>query len=229
MKAAVLLLCLVLSSCATKVAEPLVVSGETVLVRGNITEATASEFKEALRRGRISRVLLASGGGLVEPSLAIANEIRTLKIDVEVVGNCFSSCANYIFPAGATKTISGLGVVAWHGNMSHLLYLHRSGKKPLLEADHLALVIRMARIENEFFSSIGLDQYLCWFAKMEPYNVTNLYFLDAEDMARFGLTDVKVRAGYARTDVSSYNTNGKNTLQYVKVDWSSILRPEDQQ
>ena len=206
--------------------EPLIVSGETVLIRGNITEATASEFKEALHRGRISRVLLASGGGHVEPSLAIAKEIRALKIDVEVVGDCFSSCANYIFPAGATKTISGLGVVAWHGNMSHLLHLHRSGKKPLLEVDHV-LVTRLANIENEFFNDIGLDQYLCWFAKIEPYNVTNLYFLDAEDMARFGLKDIKVRAGYARTDVSSYNTNGKNTLQYVKVDWSSIVRPEN--
>lgn len=220
-----LYLCLVLSACATKVtvSEPLLISGETVLIRGNITEMTAREFKEALHKERISRILLASGGGYVEPSIEIAKEIWTRKLDVEVVGNCFSSCANYIFPAGANKTISGLGVVAWHGNMNHLLHLHDNGKKHLSVAA-LAEVRRLAILENEFFKGIGLDEYLCWFAKVEPYNVRNLYFLNPEDMAQFGLTGVNVRPGYANTDVSSHNSEGVENLRYVKVNWPSFVR-----
>lgn len=123
--------CLVLSACATNAPVSLTVSGETVLIRGNISDATVEQFKRAVERGRISRVLIASGGGLVEPALSIATEIRERRLDVEVVGNCFSSCANYIFPAGADKSISGLGVVAWHGNMSHMLHMHAVGTKPL--------------------------------------------------------------------------------------------------
>ncbi len=120
---------LVLSGCATSPPESLTVSGETVLIQGQITEVTAEQFRRVVDQGSISRVLIASGGGLVEPALSIATEIRKRRLDVEVVGNCFSSCANYIFPAGAAKSISGLGIVAWHGNMSHMLYLHALGNR----------------------------------------------------------------------------------------------------
>lgn len=215
----------ILAGCATKVSPPsLLLSGETLLIQGSITESTAVEFKRVISQNRVSRVLLASGGGLVEPALNIATEIRERHLDVEVIGNCFSSCANYIFPAGATKTISGLGVVAWHGNMSHLLHMHSTGRK-LLNANELSEVQRLAKLENEFFTRIGLDQFICWFGKLEPYNVRNLYFLDTHDMARFGLTEVKARHGYDRTDVSSFNANGVSNLKYVKVDWATLQRP----
>ena len=218
-----LAVCIALTSCASFVSTPLVVSGETILIQGNILESTAIEFQQALSQRRISRVLLASGGGLVEPALTIASAIRDRKLEVEVVGPCFSSCANYIFPAGVTKTISGLGVVAWHGNMSHLLYLHISGVK-LLDAKNLAEIQRLVRLENSFFASIGLDQFICWFGKVDPYNVRNMYFLNTADMAGFGLNDVNVRPGYEYTDVSSHNSGAAN-LQYVKVDWSSLRLP----
>jgi hypothetical protein len=213
-----------LGGCATQVSPRLLVSGETVLIQGNISESTAAEFKLALGQSRISRVLLASDGGLVEAALSIASDIRERRLDVEVVGHCFSSCANYIFPAGATKTISGLGIVAWHGNMSHLLYMHSSGVKPL-DAKSLPEVQRLVKLENSFFTRIGLDQFICWFGKIEPYKVRNMYFLDADDMARFGITDVKVRVGYEKTDVSTHNANGKINLQFIKVDWESLRRP----
>lgn len=210
--------------CASRAPPPLVVSGETVLIQGSITDATAAQFKQILNQGRVSRVLLASGGGLVEPSLSIATEIHQRRLDVEVVGNCFSSCANYIFPAGATKVISGLGVVAWHGNMSHMLHLHASGARPL-DPKVLTEVRRLQMLEDVFFESIGLDQFICWFGKLEPYNARNMYFLSGYDMARFGLTGVNVRAGYESTDVSPYNVGGIVDLQFVKVDWENIRRP----
>ncbi|MGB2682598.1 MAG: hypothetical protein WBE39_14930 [Candidatus Competibacter sp.] len=220
-----IIVCASIGACATKAGAPLVVSGETAVIQGEISESTAAEFKRALGQSKISRVLLASGGGSVEPAIAIASEIRDRKIDVEVVGNCFSSCANYVFPAGATKIISGLGVVAWHGNMSHLLHLHASGVKTL-DSSKLAEVQRLAKLENEFFASIGLNQFICWFGKISPYNVRNLYFLSTNDMARFGLANVNVRPGYEQTDVSSYNDNGKiSNLQYIKVDWSTLKAP----
>ena len=215
---------LALGGCATQVAPLLLVSGETVLIQGNISESTAAEFKRVLSQSRVSRVLLASGGGLVEPALSIASEIQERRLDVEVVGNCFSSCANYIFPAGVTKTISGLGVVAWHGNMSHLLHMHSTGIKPL-DDKSLSEVRRLAKLENAFFTRIGLDQFICWFGKLSPYNVRNLYFLNAEDMARFGLSEVKVRPGYDKTDVSIHNANGVVNLQHVEVDWANLQRP----
>lgn len=213
-----------LGGCATQVSSPVLLSGETVLIQGQISEKTATEFKQVLKQGRVSRVLIASGGGLVEPALNIASEIRDRRLDVEVVGNCFSSCANYIFPAGARRTISGLGVVAWHGNMSHLLHMHSTGKKQI-DAKEISEVRRLAGMENDFFNRIGMDQFISWFGKVEPYNIRNLYFLNAEDMARFGLTEVQVRPGYDKTDVSSHNVNGVLNLQYIKVNWETLQLP----
>lgn len=109
--------------------------------------------------------------------------------------------------------------------MSHLLHLHASGVKTL-DSSKLAEVQRLAKLENEFFASIGLNQFICWFGKISPYNVRNLYFLSTNDMARFGLANVNVRPGYEQTDVSSYNDNGKiSNLQYIKVDWSTLKAP----
>lgn len=215
---------LALAGCAASAPPSVVVSGATVLIQGPITEATAVAFQRAVGRGEVSRVLLASGGGLVESALAIATEIRNRRLDVEVIGNCFSSCANYLFPAGATKTISGPGVVAWHGNMGHLLHLHASGERPL-ETTPLAAVQRLAQMENEFFDRIGLDPFICWFGKIEPHRARNLYFLDVDDMARFGLSGVKARPDYARMDVSAHNAQGVVNLQHIKVDWDQLRRP----
>ncbi len=200
---------LAFTGCATQHPVPFSISGETAFIRGQITQETANSFTEALSRQKISRVLLDSSGGLVEPALGIARQIRDRQLDVEVIGNCFSSCANYIFPAGRGKTISGLGIVAWHGNIHHLLYLHGTGQRLLPEQD-LPYLKNLAQQEDEFFASIGVDGYICWFAKVEPYSVRNLYFLGPEDMARFGLKNVAVRPDYALSDLAPYNTGAEN-------------------
>jgi len=217
----VLLLALV--GCANTRSLPPVVSGETIFIRGNITENTAKEFSDAISKQRIRRVLLDSGGGGVEPAIQIANQIRDNGLDVEVVGDCFSSCANYIFPAGKNKTISALGVVAWHGNISHLLHLHNIGKRPIPDRD-LVYIRNLVAQEKAFFASIGLNEFICWFGKIEPYNVTNLYFLGAEDMSRFGLNNVYVRSDYPLTDTMPYKTNGLD-LRFIKVDWTVLNHP----
>lgn len=204
---------LALTGCATQPPAPLTISGETAFIRGQITHETANSFTEALSRQKISRVLLDSSGGLVEPALGIARQIRDRQLDVEVIGNCFSSCANYIFPAGRNKSISGLGIVAWHGNIHHLLYLHGTGQRLLPEQD-LPHLKDLAAQEDEFFASIGVDGYICWFAKVEPHNVRNLYFLGPEDMARFGLKNVAVRPDYALSDLAPYNAGAEN-LRFV--------------
>lgn len=204
---------LAFTGCATRQSVPLTISGETALIRGHITNETAQSFTEALSGQRISRVLLDSSGGLVEPALGIARQIRDRQLDVEVIGNCFSSCANYIFPAGRNKSISGLGIVAWHGNIHHLLYLHGTGQRLLPEQD-LPHLKNLAAQEDEFCASIGVDGYICWFAKVEPYKVQNLYFLSPEDMARFGLKNVAVRPDYGLSDLAPYNAGAEN-LRFV--------------
>jgi hypothetical protein len=199
-------------------------SGDVVTINGPITEEAAERFLSAIDAGPVARVRIASGGGGVEPAIRMAEQIYRRGLDVEVVGPCFSSCANYIFPAGRRKFISGTGIVGWHGNIRHLLYLHETGGKRMSDTIVKDLQ-RVTAMEAQFFQLIGVDEYVCWFAKIAPYNVHNLYFMSAEDMARFGITDVSVRADYASSDLSPYRHWGRENLRFVRVDWPSLSRP----
>ena len=78
------------------------------------------------------------------------------------LASAFSSCANYIFPVGQNKSITSLRLVGWHGNMQHLLHLHRSGKAPMGSA-MLEEVTALATQDTEFYKTIGVDVcHLVW-------------------------------------------------------------------
>lgn len=213
--------CGVLSACSTRPNPPNIsVTGATIRIEGPITAKTAQRFQEALAAQTISRVQLNSGGGDVEPAIDIASAIFTNGLDVEVVGDCLSSCANYLFPAGNHKIISGPGVVGWHGNIQHLVYLHESGERVMVEPTYQALLATAQR-EAEFFAMIGVDPFVCWFGKVEPFKIRNFYFLSVADMARFGITNVTARQDYADTDTDYMDRFFFiSNLERLDVDWA---------
>lgn len=214
-----------LTSCTTTSPNSIVanvfVSGDAVVIRGTITKDAAEKFKQAIGQARISRILLDTGGGNVEASIEIAYIIHERKLDVEVVKDCFSSCANYLFTAGKNKIIGDHGIVAWHGNANHLLYKHKTGQK-LLNDSEFELSTRLAKLEEEFFKTIGTNQFLCWFGKLEPFHVRNFYFLSKNDMERFGVRNVRVRSDYEASNTSHLNAWwGLENLKHLTVDWTT--------
>lgn len=154
----------------------------------------------------------------------MAKVIHRRGMDVEVFGLCFSSCANYIFPAGKNKSITSLGIVGWHGNIQHLLYMHSTGEVPI-QGDWLNEVTTLAAQETEFYKTIGVDSFVTWFGKLAPYSVPHTYFLAPSDMALFGLGNVAVRADYAQTDLSPYSASGVEKVRFLQVQWDSLRRP----
>jgi hypothetical protein len=136
-----------------------------------------------------------------------------------VPDRCLSSCANYIVPAGRRKLLGGPFVLGWHGNMAHVLYRARSGQEQWSEAQLAAAAI-LARREAAFFRSIGVDEFLCWFGKIPPYEVDEFYTLSLQDMARFGLRDVSV-SDPARPPPAGVD------VRRIDVDWATLeaLRP----
>lgn len=217
-------LCMILTGCATQKINPVLISGKTILVQGAISSSTADEFLSAIESHDVNRVLITSGGGHVEAAIRMATAIHKRGMDVEVFGPCFSSCANYIFPAGRNKSITGLGIVGWHGNIQHLLYLHRIGERPI-SGDWLNDVKRLAALEEAFFKTIGVDSFVCWVGKLPPYKVFNNYFLGADDMAKFGITNVTVRQDYALSDLHTHNAKGVENVRFIQVDWETLRRP----
>jgi len=96
---------------------------DTLRFTGAIKEESFSEFQSKID-ANVKTIEINSGGGKVSASLKIANEISTRKINVVVRGFCISSCANYIFLAGAKKTIDG--IVGFHG--SHMFAVQDGGE-----------------------------------------------------------------------------------------------------
>jgi hypothetical protein len=156
----------------------------------------------------VERLVISSRGGGVEAGIALGRWVRERGLDVEVADVCLSSCANYVFTAGARKILRPGAVVGWHGSYTHLLetgqwtddvaYRIRAYGEdgPTARLNARRMVERLVRMERAFFDEIGVDGYICWVGKMPPYDAPDYYTLSVPDMARFGVTGVAAPARY---------------------------------
>ncbi len=62
-----------------------------------------------------NRLRIHSPGGDVALALQLGEWILAKRLDVEVVDECASSCANYVFIAGQRKFLHPDSVLMWHG------------------------------------------------------------------------------------------------------------------
>lgn len=166
--------------------------GDAIVFSGRIDGRSVADFLALAQDPQVARLVITSAGGLVSPALDMAEAIHQRGLAVEVPETCLSSCANYIFPAGRRKVLGWPGAVGWHGNITHVLHLHRSGRGRWSERE-IASARVLAQREAQFFRRIGVDGFVCWFGKIAPYQVQDFYWLSPRDMARFGIRDVTVR------------------------------------
>ncbi|MEH3040513.1 MAG: hypothetical protein PGN21_10680 [Sphingomonas paucimobilis] len=89
-------------------------SPDTLRLSGAIRDEDDRQFAAALSPN-IRRVTLNSAGGQASTALRMAALIEGRRIEVVVDGICASSCANYLFAAGAARSIRPGSVVLWHG------------------------------------------------------------------------------------------------------------------
>lgn len=95
------------------------IEGDTLIYIGGINENGVTALSEAVRtipRGKITRMLVNSGGGDTKPGIYIGSIIADLKPHLTIETGCFSSCANFIAPAAASITIGENAFLGWHGN-----------------------------------------------------------------------------------------------------------------
>ena len=164
---------------------------DAVLFRGRIDAASVDAFRRLLQDPRITRLVITSAGGLVAPSLDMAEAIHARGLDVEVPSACLSSCANYVFPAGRRKRLGHPLAIGWHGNMAHVLHQQQAGLASWPEPQ-LADARLLAQREAELYRRLEVDGFLCWFGKIAPYEAPEFYTVSVADMARFGVRDVEV-------------------------------------
>ena len=193
---------------------------------GPITKESAKRFVELASSGSYKKLHITSEGGNVESGIEIARLINSKAMDVVVSTYCLSSCANYIFPAANHKYITGTGVVGWHGTITHRRYLGQVDPTRF-DAAATELNSKLSALESAFFKDIGVDGFMCWFAKLAPYSVKKFYLLSQEDMEYFGLRNLHVRARYEETYLDGYNAHESNFLRFVQLDRAALnaMRP----
>ncbi len=91
--------------------------GNIVCFYDAITRQTADAFL-ALPIPQGATIVLQSGGGDVDAALDMADRVLEKQATVVVYNVCFSSCANYLFPAGVRKIVLPHSFVGWHGGPS---------------------------------------------------------------------------------------------------------------
>lgn len=188
--------------------------GETLRIEGDISDALYADIAQYLDEHSITRFAITSGGGYVASGLDIAFLMLENGIEIEVEGYCVSSCANYLFIAGADRIIRENSAVIWHGNTLQLdvREFFQCGQmvsaldgEQLTEADvaemttpeALAERARLVEREQVFFSAAGVDEFIARVGQ-EPVFHGN-FTMAVEGMELFGLTNVSAPPGYGTT------------------------------
>jgi len=161
--------------------EPAVVEvrGDTVYYTGNMSAASRRAFDTAVASvepGQVTRMVIYSGGGDTVEGRHIGRWVHRMGLVVEVDVICFSSCADYVFPAGRARVIRQDAFVGWHGNerqfqiiadrrgitlAEHMRTLVPPGA-PAADVDKfvtefLASVAVTGKDEATFYAELGLD------------------------------------------------------------------------
>lgn len=147
---------------------------------------------------------IRSPGGDVNPGMELGAWVHAHKLNVKVMEFCFSSCANYVFPAAVKKTVSNFAMIGYHGGPGGPLKIELDDALTAAERQAFmdrieALRVQNGRREAAFYQNIGVrtdistlgqdDTYKQYFEK-NPDAVGWTYSLD--DFSRLGVRDITV-------------------------------------
>lgn len=153
---------------------------------------------------------IRSNGGDVNLGLALGTWVHTHHLDVKVLEFCLSSCANYVFPAGAHKTVSNFAVIGFHGGLSSVQFSMGEATKTMLA--NMTLEKRTQMLEGlktflaqrnseeaAYFTNIGVQQKLTTLGQQERYQAlikrvpgTVGWTYSKKDFNRLGVTSIDV-------------------------------------
>ena len=193
------------------------VQGDTVYYNGNFSKASSATFDAAvsgIARGQETRLVIISGGGDTVAGRHVGRWVRDMGLVVEVDIICFSSCADYIFPAGRARVIRADAFVGWHGNerQFHLLAARKGVSLEVLLAQYVpkdaspeqrtAFFRDFAETTNvtmkdeaDFYAKLGLNDAFAVCAvgdileKRPGYAGQIGWGFSLADMARLGMTN----------------------------------------
>lgn len=152
---------------------------------------------------------IRSRGGDVVPGMELGSWVHARKLDVKVLEFCMSSCANYVFTAGARKIVGSAATVAFHGGLSSMEFTVGGSDKDAYaamtqqqQAAYMAnfrkgLEPMIAR-EAAFFKSIGVRQDITTWGQQARFRAimqqseASGWTYSREGFRRFGVDGIEV-------------------------------------
>jgi len=166
---------------------------------------------------------IESQGGSAGAGMQLGSWLFDNGLDVEVDTYCFSSCANYVFPAGRIKVLAPRASLMWHGGVTQPItpeqleavlddtldhmdeteknaLLERHSRGELLQQLNFSRVDLVAR-ETRFFQMIGIDQRITTLGHLYERELLQGegdymgWDFSLEDLAKLGVRQIRVRDG----------------------------------
>lgn len=188
------------------------VEGEEILYNGELT-AKANEMVFDLygqENIKPTTLTITSPGGPIDVGLELGEWVHKRRLDVKVYELCFSSCANYIFPAGRKKLIDKDAVIGFHGGPTSETFDTSSMEAALrgvpkeqrgrlredIEASFNSYIQINTERESAFYKKLGVSPKLNTLGQSEQYKELSGVFdgwtYTPEDMAILGLANLKI-------------------------------------
>jgi hypothetical protein len=94
-------------------------NGDLVYI-GNLTAEANRRAFELFGSAQEKPAILSirSKGGVTAAGMELGRWVHAQGLTVKVMEYCFSSCANYVFPAAPRKVVSNFAVIGYHGGLS---------------------------------------------------------------------------------------------------------------
>lgn len=195
-------------------------SASALIYSGRITfDANERLFELAASRVEApSTLVITSTGGDIVAGMELGRWVFESGLDVRVPDYCMSSCANYVFVAGASKILALEASLMWHGGATQRFEIscetvawERSDgvcDEEKLRAIAMESLGDLIAMETEFFELISVNQRITTLgqqrgvacARGEGYSG---WYYSIADMAALGVDGISVIGGEWRPTIRS--------------------------
>ncbi len=200
----------ILSGCASQPLDDVEIAKvevveDVLFYEGELNEESINIALDKAQGHQIKRININSPGGEVTSSMMFANWIRSNGIDVEVNEMCFSSCANYVFPAGVNKYVSEKDFIGWHGS-AHQKY--EKLPDPDAEKSFQKYIAKARVMETKFYKSLGVNSKLPIMGQVDGYSCQVHdewgWYYSVSDLKKLGVDNIVLTDGH--WDPSHYHS-----------------------
>lgn len=167
-------------------------------------------FSQAQPRPAI--LSIRSKGGVTGAGIELGRWVHAQGLTVKVMEYCFSSCANYVFPAAPRKLVSNFAVIGYHGGLSSMSFQLDGEQEAMLKTlpaeQREALRARLeqavreaaapqAAEEARYFALIGVQQRITTLGQSPAHAQAETeqsvgWTYSIADFAKLGVRDIRV-------------------------------------